>query len=144
MKALLTAIKAKLQGSLEYVRDLDVYVTEDLGMIRASGGYPAVGVKDGGTAYTVEAGDQRAEVLTVQLGCYVKLHKPEAAIMGDESAGEPGLLDMAADIITALDDTFSGLVDLAEPVSVGESAVMFDERRTLQTLTVTMRFYRWR
>ncbi|MFA5719055.1 MAG: hypothetical protein WC952_15205 [Desulfobulbaceae bacterium] len=144
MEALLDAIKTKLQGSLEYVRDVDVYITEDLGMIRASGGYPAVGIKDGGTDYTVEAGDQRGEELTVQIGCYVKLHKPEASIMGDESANEPGLLKMAKDIIAALDDTFSGLVDLAEPVSVGESAVMFDERRTLQTLTVTMRFYRWR
>lgn len=144
MKALLSAAKTALQAGLDYVRPGDVYVTEDLGLIRAAGGYPAVGIKDGGTDYAVEAVGQRGEVLTLKVGLYVKLHKPEAALMGDDSASQTGLLDMAADVLAALDATFDGAVDLAEPVSVSESRLMFDESRSLQMLEVTMRYTRWR
>lgn len=143
MKALISAAKTALQTALTTVRSSDVYVTEDLGLIRASGGYPAVGIKDGGTDFATEAGNQRGDTLTLKVGIYVKLHKPEAAIMGDDSASEPGLLDLALAVIGALDSTLGGAVDLAEPVSVSESRLMFDETRSLQTLDVTMRFYRW-
>ncbi len=144
MKALLNAAKSKLRTDIAYVKDRDVYVTEDLRMVRASGDYPAIGLKDGGTSFMVESGDQVGETLSVQIGCYVKLYKAEAAVMGDDSAGENGLLEIAADIKTVMDGTFNGTVDLAEPVGISASEILFDERKGLQFLYVTMRYTRWR
>lgn len=143
MKALLTAGKTKLRADISYVRDRDVYVTEDLRLVRASGDYPALGMKDGGLSFKVESGDQVGETLTVRIGCYVKLHKPESAIMGDDSASEPGLLDIARDVVAAMDSTFGGMMDLCEPVEIGESEILLDERKGLQFLAVTMRYTRW-
>lgn len=144
MKALLTAIKSKLQAEISYVKDRDVYVTEDLRLVRSSGGYPALALKDDGISFLVEAGDQVGETLTVKIGCYVKLHKPEAAVMGDDPAGEKGLLDIAGDVITSTDSTLGGIVDLSEPVGINGSEMLFDERKGLQFLPVTMRYSRWR
>lgn len=144
MKALLTAAKTALQTALTYVRNGDVYVTEDLRMIRNYGGYPAVAIKDGGTVFVAESADQRGDTLTLQAAGYVKLHKPEASIMGDDSASEKGLLDIANDIIAALDTSFTGLVDLAEVVDIGATEPVYNEAQVLQMITVTMRYYRWR
>jgi hypothetical protein len=144
MKALLAAAKTKLQTDLDYIRPGDVYVTEDLRMIRNYGGYPAVALKDGGTTLATETADQGEDILTVKFAAYVKLHKPETSIVGDASASEKGLLDIAADIIAAMDDTFSALVDLAEAVSIGETEPVYNEAQVLQMITVTMRYTRWR
>ena len=144
MKELLKAAKAKLQADISYVKDRDVYVTENIRLVRASGDYPALGLKDGGTSFKVESGDQTGEILTVQFCCYVKLYKLESAIMGDDSANEKGLLDMAKAVIVAMDSTFDGIVDLSEPVTISGSDTLITERKKgLQYLTVTMRYTRW-
>lgn len=145
MDALITAALAKLKTDITYVRDVDIYVTEDLELIRMAGGYPAIALKDGGTTLATETANQGEDVLTLKAGIYTKLHKPGAAIMGDASAGEKGLLVMAKEVLVALDSTFSGVADLSEQVSIGESrALPIDETRALQMIDVTLRYSRWR
>lgn len=141
MKELLTNAKTKLR-TLAWVKDRDVFVTEDIRMVRNFGDYPAIGLKDGGSVPKVETSDQTEWSLTVTAVCYVKLHKPEAAIMGDASTGEPGLLDMADDVIAALYNTFGGTYDTVTPVSIGESEALLDENQIIQMLPVTLRYTR--
>jgi hypothetical protein len=145
MEALIAAALVKLKTDITYVRDVDIYVTEDLELIRMSGGYPAIALKDGGTVLATETANQGEDVLTLRAGIYTKLHKPGAAIMGDSSASEKGLLVMAKEVLAALDDTFTGVADLSEQVSIGESKPLpIDETRALQMIDVTLRYTRWR
>lgn len=140
MKALLIAAKNKLQIDIDYIKNRDVYVTENIRIIRESGGYPAIGLKDGSTGFVVESGDQIEKSLTIQAVCYVKLYKPEAALMGDYSTDEKGLLDIADNVIAALDTTFDGAFDTVTPVSIGESELLIDEGQAIQMLPITLRY----
>ena len=103
MKDLLTAIQAQLRTDLTYIRDSDIYITPHENYIPPHARFPCVGIKDGD-----EERDElsRGKVLeikrTVILVVYVKLAKPESAVMGDAVADKKGVLDIVEDIHDAL------------------------------------------
>lgn len=147
MKDLLNAIKSQLQTDLTYVRNSDIYVTEDERMLRDAMKSPAVGLKDGRVDYEIlgRAEDLEA-VLYVTIIVYVQLHKPEAAIMGDTSTGKKGVLDIISDIKTSLRfNLFSGDVQEADPISETESEVIGDDdtKKYIQMKSLTMRYKRY-
>ena len=144
MKTLLTAIKAQIQASLSTVRDSDIFITEDERLVPASIRFPAIAIKDGAIKYAEATQSRDTQELTVKLIAYVQLQKPEASIMGDTSTSKKGILDIIADIITALKhNTLSGQADSAFPVAETESELLADEETAIQMKTVTMRYMRY-
>jgi len=143
MKALLNNVQPKLQTDLTYVRDSDVFVTEDERLIPEAVKFPAVGLKDGEVIYTIETGDQETDELFVKAIAYVQLEKPEASIMGDSATGKKGVLDVISDIKASLnDETFSGAYEAAIPVSESESELLADEETAIQMKSITMKYVR--
>ena len=145
MKALLTAAKSELQADLDYVRDADVFITEDERLIPEAVKFPAVGLKDGIVEYKVLGRDEDQESdLYVKIIAYVQLEKPEAVIMGDTATGKKGVLDIIADCITSLKfNKLSGIVNRAVPISETESELLADEETAIQMKSVTMRYERY-
>ena len=145
MKALLTAIKSELRTDLTYIRDADVFITEDERLIPEAVKFPAAGLKDGDIVYdyVIQGASAQAE-LTVMAIAYAQLHKPEAAIMGDESTGKKGVLDIIADIVTALkNNLLSGQANEIWLVSEAASELLADETLAIQMKTVTLRYVRY-
>jgi len=143
MKALLIRIKSKLQTDLTYVRDGDIFITEGEGVIPDHVKSPAVGLKDGEVLYNIETGDQETDELFVKAIVYVQLQKPEAAVMGDASTGQKGVLDIIADIKASLDDEkFSGIYEAAIPMSESESELIIDDdtKTGFQMKSIIMRY----
>ena len=140
MKALLTAIKARLQDSLSGVRDRDVFITEDENLIPAGLKFPAVGIKDGPVARKRAAGDLWERTSQVSIIPWVRLTKEEAAIMG--GAGSPGVLDLTSSIRAVLDGNtldIAGMQD-AECYSEQGSSTFGDEREALQRKIITFTY----
>lgn len=141
MKDLLNSIKTQLQTDLTYVRDSDIYVTEDERLIPEAVKFPAVGLKDGEVLYAIETGDQETDELYVKAIAYVQLQKPGAAIMGDTATGKKGVLEIIADIKASLnDEKFSGTYESAIPVSEPESEFLADEETAIQMKSIIMRY----
>jgi len=145
MKALLTAIKTQLKTDLTYVRDSDIFVTEDERVIPDTVKFPAVGLKDGDIEYGVLGRDEDQQSKAyVKIIAYVELEKPEASVMGDTSTGQKGVLDIIADCITSLKfNKLSGIVNRAVPVSESESELLADEETAIQMKSVTMLYERY-
>lgn len=139
MKELLTDIKNRLRAELSYIRRSDIYVTEDIRLIRDEGKYPAVGIKDGGITFSNLSGEQEDDLLQVTCAAYVSLGKPEAMVMGTSNL--KGVLDVASDIRTALvDHLFDGIYDWARPVSQGESELLIIEDKAVQMVPVVLEY----
>ena len=145
MKALLNAIKSQLQTDLTYIRNSDIYVTEDERLIPEAVKFPAVAIKDGTVEYKVLGRDEDQESdLLVKIIPYVRLLKPEAAIMGDTATGKKGVLDIIADCITSLKfNKLSGSVNRAVPVAESESELLADEETAIQMKSLTMLYERY-
>ena len=145
MKALLTAIKSELQTDLTYVRDSDVFITEDDRLIPEQVKFPAVGLKDGAITYSIDSqGASETAEIFVKAIVYQELRKPEASIMGDATASQKGVLDIIADIKASLKDNFlSGQANEVWLVSETESELLADERTAIQMKTLTMRYVRY-
>jgi len=145
MKALLTAIKSQLQEDLTYIRDSDIYVTEDERLIPEAVKFPAVGLKDGAIDYSVDTqGANEAGDLAVKIIAYVQLQKPEAAVMGDTATGKKGVLDIIADTKDSLrDNKLSGQANEVWLVSETESELLADEETAIQMKTLTVRYVRY-
>lgn len=142
MEELLAAIKPALQDGMASIKSRDVFITEDIRLIRSTGGYPAIGIKDGATLITTLASDQEELEQTVTLACYVQLFKPEAGIMGD--INQKGVLRLAKDIKGLLkNNPLGGLVESALPVSIGPSELLTTENLAITMVTVTMRYTRY-
>ncbi len=140
MKAKIAAIKLLLQAAnISGIIKRDIYVTEDIRLIRSAGGYPAIGIKDGRSNFGVEADDQDEVEQTITLAAYVQLLKPEAGIMGDGL--KAGVLDVAAAIRALLrNNTLGGLADTARPISQGESELLTDGTLVITMVPVVMRY----
>ena len=144
MKTLLSAIKSQLQTDLTYVRDADIFVTEDERLIPSHVKFPAVGIKDGMVGYTRATKDQEDQELQVKVIAYQELRKPEASIMGDTATSKKGVLDMASDVISSLkNNLLSGEVDSAFPIGESESELLADEETAIQMKSVTMQYFRY-
>ncbi len=144
MKALITVVKTELQTDLTYVRDRDIFVTEDENLIPEQVKFPAVGIKDGAVTYAIETAEQESDELFLDIIAYVQITKPEAAIMGDAATGKKGVLDIIADIKTSLSgNLLGGNVDVAVPVDSGESEPIGDEEEAIQKKRITMKYERF-
>jgi len=145
MKDLLNAIKSQLQNDLTYVRDSDVFVTEDEVAIPEQVKFPAIGLKDGSVVWTITSrGPLKTQTLSVRVIAYVSILRPEASIMGDNQ--QKGVLDIIDDIKAALDEnTLDGTVNNAEVVSEAESELVIDEKfvPVTQKKSITFRYERW-
>jgi hypothetical protein len=134
MKALLTAIKTQLQTDLAYVRDKDFFITEDENLIPSSVKFPAVGLKDGPVVRTEEVSGMMEYAMTVKIIAYIQLQKPEAAIMGDASTDDKGILDMETDIHKSLDENLLSITGMTEAVALAnqpESELFGDEKEAV-------------
>jgi hypothetical protein len=130
MKELLTAIKTQLQTDLTYVRDKDIFITEDDNLIPNAVKYPAVGLKDGPVIRIEELGSMMEYTMTVKIIAYVQLSKPEAAIMGDASVSGQGILDLEKEVHESLDENLLSITGMTEAVALPnqpESELFGDE-----------------
>jgi hypothetical protein len=130
MKDLLTKIKAQLQTDLTYVRDKDFFITEDENLIPNAVKFPAVGLKDGPVVRVENIGGMMEYTLIVKIIAYVQLQKPGAAIMGDASTSDKGILDLETDIHKSLDENLLSITGMTEAVALPnqlESELFGDE-----------------
>jgi hypothetical protein len=135
MKELLTAIKSQLQTDLTYVRDSDIFVTENENLIPAQVRFPAVGLKDGPVLRVEMAGGMMEYQMTVKIIALVQLVKPEAAIMGDTATDSKGILDMEDDIDSSLDENLldiDGMISATALADQAESEVFGNETDLIQ------------
>ena len=143
MKALLTAIKSQLRTDLDYVRNSDVFVTEDDNLIPSAVKFPAVGLKDGPVQRIEMMGGMMEYRMTVKIIALVQLTKPEAAIMGDTSTGKKGILDLETDIHESLDENLLSITGMTSAVALanqGESEVFGDETEVIQRKIITYQY----
>lgn len=142
MKALIEAIRARLQSGLGYVRAADVFVTEDDNLIPEAVKFPAVGLKDGAIARTELAGGWWRVNPAVRLVVWVQLQKTEAGVMGDDASGQKGVLEIADDIHALLDQNLLGIEGMqgAFSPSEGESQFVGDEQLVLQRKVIEYRY----
>ncbi len=143
MKDLLTAIQTELQGALSYVRDADIYITEDEDLIPQAVKFPAVALKDGDVEWEVDAsGPTKKQALYVNVIVYVQIVRPEGSVMGDGS--HKGVLEIHADIKAELDEnTLDSEVSDAEIVSEKASETIGDEKEMIQKKAATYKYERW-
>lgn len=142
MKAEILASKTALQTALTYIKSRDIYVTEDIRLIRSQGSYPAIGIKDGATGFSTLSGDQDDANFSITFAIYVQLFKPEAGVMGD--GFKKGVLDIASDLIATLRNNDLGeLVESALPSSQGASEIINDDNLALLMVPVTMQYTRF-
>lgn len=140
MKELLAAIKSKIQTDLIYVRDSDVFITENENLIPDSVRFPAVGIKDGPISRKELAGGMMEYTMTVKVIPYVQLTKPAAAVMGDTSTGSKGILDMEDDIHSSLDENLLNISGMQSAVSATispESETFGDETEVIQRKVIS-------
>ena len=144
MLDLINATKAALQASatIDYVRDNDIFITPDIRFVRASGEYPAIGIKDNGTGFGYYASNQQDDTLGLVVVVYARLLKPEQAIIGGVT-GQPGVLEMAKDVVTVLRDNKLGdLVETALPTDAGASQLLATSKLSIQMLAVNFKYTR--
>jgi len=145
MKELLTAIQTQLRTDLTYIRDSDIYIAPHENYIPGQVRFPAVGIKDG----PVIRGElSRGVILEIEravtLVVYVKLAKPEAAVMGDAVASKKGVLDIVSDIHSSLHDNTLSLSNTSLVFSPSEepSELFGDESEYIQKKIVTYKYTR--
>lgn len=139
MKELLNAIRTQLRTDLTYVRNRDVYVTEDEILIPDYVKFPAVALKDGTTARKLADKSEIDEDLRVRISSYSQIFKPEESVMGSK-----GVLQMTADIINSLDENNLSLAGMyhAFAISVEASETFGDEQEMIQKKTVVFQYQR--
>lgn len=142
MKAEIQTSKTALQTALVYIKHRNIYVTEDIRLIRSQGTYPAIGIKDGATGFATLSSDQDDENFSITFVAYVQLFKPEAGVMG--SGVKKGVLDIATDIIDTLrNNDLGGLVESAMPSAQGESQIINDDNLAILMVPITMQYTRF-
>ncbi len=142
MLTLLKDTKTRLRSSISYIRNNDIYITEDIRLVRKSGNYPAIGIKDGGIQFSSLVSVQDDDTLQLTIVAYVSLQKQEAMIIGTSTY--KGVLEVATDIITHLSDhTFNDRFETALPLSLGESEILVEDGKAIMMVPVVMQFVRF-
>ncbi len=141
MKDLLTAIKQKLQTELGYVRDADIFITEDEMLLPEAVKFPAVAIKDGRVTRTLDDKTTIGIDARVRVSAYAQVLKVEQSVMGDR-----GVLQMTADIIAALEENNLGLdgVYHAFATSIEASRLFGDRQEMIQKQTVELQYLRFK
>ncbi len=141
MKDLLLAIKTALQDGISYVQDNDIYIAKHENIIPPATKFPCIGIKDG-AINRVELIDGMMEYkLQVKIIIYVRIMQSEASIVGN-AAGEKGVLDIADDIHTILDENRLGPSNIIFGWSAGETESEWfgDETSSLQRKITTYEY----
>lgn len=138
MKALLAAIKTKLQTDLTYIRNGDIYITPHENYIPQHVRPPCVGIKDNGMTRSEAAFGTIESLIKVRLVVFVALAKDEASVMGDSITSKKGTLDIIADIRDSLEYDLLSISGMINATSPGESAseLFGDERESLQKQSI--------
>ncbi len=106
MKDTIDAVIAALKDAvdLSYVRDQDIFTTENEYLIPKTVKSHLISVKDGRESRRELAGGMIERVSQVKVSSYIQLAKPGAALMGDDATGKKGILEMTEDIDEILDE----------------------------------------
>lgn len=123
MRALLAAVKSQVQSEIDWVSGTNVFYADDFDLLPQHVTFPAVGIKDGGQANTLDsAGSYEAEH-RVRCCVYVLNHQPETL------CEDQGVLDLADEVEAALIDNALSIGDvlLAWAEGVTESELFLDE-----------------
>jgi hypothetical protein len=99
LRDLLTCIKTQLQidDTLSFIRDNDIYITEDETEIPASLMFPAIEIKDGQIKNVQKLGNRYIQSAQVQITIFQRIMQPEQSIMGDY-----GILAIVESVIALL------------------------------------------
>lgn len=108
-KDLLLAIRAALRSALGWVRDSDVLITPHDNFIPSGVKTSYVGIKDGQAVRTELTGGAVQVIMSIRISVFIRMAKPEAAIIGDDSAGRTGVLDAVAAVRSVLRDNLLSL-----------------------------------
>jgi hypothetical protein len=128
MKTLLSAIKKELQDKLTDIRDADIFIAPHINYIPASVRMPCVAIKDGKIQRKELTGGAVEETLTARLSVYTNLRKDEAAIMGDASANQKGILDLVEDVHSELHQNLLGISGMMSAMcTTEEESEMFGD-----------------
>lgn len=142
MKELLNTVRSQLQDDLNYVRDNDVFVTEDEHLLPETVRFPAVGLKDGPISRRELPGGMWEVTMSVDLLVYVQLMKDGATVMGDAAAGKKGVLEIEDDVHVSLDEnllSITGMQSAFSPNS-GPSELFGEENEAVQRKKITYRY----
>lgn len=146
MKELLEAIKTQLQddGSLNYIDDINIFITPDVDIIPVSATFPAVGLKDGPIDHLVEEAENWEVTLRVDIVLLQLLKAGETPLMGQDNPDPRiyGLLEMRDDIHNSLNDNKLSItgMELAYPVKETESETVGYEDLVLQRKIITYEY----
>lgn len=123
MNNLLAAIRDELKASttFSHVRNEDIFVALNVEWFPDQCRTPFVGIKDGIVTRSQEIDDGLLEELYVSIIVWVRLLKPEAAILGDSSSGQVGILEVTKDIHEVLDANTLGCVGIIDAFCENES-----------------------
>jgi hypothetical protein len=119
MRALLSAVAAHLASALA----LPVHVCPEEAL-PDSCSLPCLSLADGAVSVTSLAGGRREEELEAHVSCHLAPHEPETAL-----SGEGGLLELSAQVRSALEGQLLGLPGLVEARLVGEEPSRLHEWR---------------
>jgi len=142
MKPLLAAIETALQTGISYMRDSDIYITDDLYRIPRGTKFPACAIKDGPVTTEETAGGMWVLAMNVSIAVFVRSHKETEAIMGNADTEAKGILDCEADVIGVLSENMLGLtgVVLADWDGSQESEKFEDETEAIQMKVIKMKY----
>lgn len=134
MKELLLAIQTQLRTDLTYIRDRDIYIAPHINYIPASVRPPCVGIKDGKPTRVEGAASTWEVTLPVIIAVYVQLAKEEANIIGDASTNKKGVLEIAEDVMSSLDENLLSITGMEAAICLedNESELFGDEKESMQ------------
>jgi len=144
IKDLLVAVKDEIISSagLLGVRDVDIYIADDLAVVPSAARYPCIAVKDGDVERHRYVNCYDA-VIEVMVAVYQLLKSGEDALLATDPA-TLGVLDLATSIRDVLDDNYlnvDGVYMMDLPSEEGTELVGPDELGLLRKV-ITYRYYR--
>lgn len=129
MIELLEAIKSVIIASTIPVRQDNVFFTENEDWVPMSSTYPAIGLKDGNTAFDWSTNLTYTTTSSINIIVWASVQKQHEALMGDH-----GILAISARIIALLTNNRLGITGMltAFPSQIGESETFGDETMMTQ------------
>lgn len=121
MKELLTKIRDELKGVIPGIRDSDVFLTIDSGLIPEGARFPCIGIKDGKTLISELPAETIEKALAVEIYLY------DRAIPGDERV--LAYLDRGKSISVRLRENYlADYVAAVSPVSETPIKLMYNKK----------------
>ena len=114
MKELLQATQTELRddSTLSYIGDDDIFITPDENLLPATVSFPAIGLKDGPIRRIVEEAENWMVMYTVYIIIYQLLTTGETPLVGGTNPTIHGVLDIAEDVHSVLNDNTLGITGM--------------------------------